>query len=139
MPRAGWVKPVSDRRLSDLVSVGELTRVFPPALVDEVIAEAGPEARIVALAGCATHAMFDVEVGGCSTSEMALAEPLLDRLEPGMVLLADRGFYSYAMWRRAAAAGADLLWRAKTGLRPTYLETLQDGSWLAQIRPSNDK
>src|SRR6478752_1070154 len=41
MPRAGWVKPESDRRLSDLVSVGVLMRVFPPGLVDEVIAEAG--------------------------------------------------------------------------------------------------
>ena len=41
MPRSGWVKPVSDRRLSDLVSVGLLTRVFPPALVDEVIAGVG--------------------------------------------------------------------------------------------------
>ena len=41
MPRAGWMKPESDRRLSDLVSVGVLTRVFPPGLVDEVIAEAG--------------------------------------------------------------------------------------------------
>jgi hypothetical protein len=41
MPRAGWVKPESDRRLSDLVSVGVLTRVFPPGVVDEVIAEAG--------------------------------------------------------------------------------------------------
>src|SRR3954449_9132601 len=41
MPRAGWKKPVSDRRLSDLVSVGVLTRVFPPGLVDEVIAEVG--------------------------------------------------------------------------------------------------
>jgi len=41
MPRAGWVKPVSDRRLSDLVSVRVLTRVFPPRLVDEVIAEVG--------------------------------------------------------------------------------------------------
>ena len=40
MPRAGWVKPVSDRRLSDLASVGVLTRVFPPELVDEVIAAA---------------------------------------------------------------------------------------------------
>jgi hypothetical protein len=30
-----------DRRLSDLVSVGVLTRVFPAALVDEVIEEAG--------------------------------------------------------------------------------------------------
>ncbi len=41
MPRAGWKKPESDRRLSDLVSVGVLTRVFPPTLVDEVIAQEG--------------------------------------------------------------------------------------------------
>ncbi len=41
MPRAGWRKPESDRRLSDLVSVGVLTRVFPPELVDEVVAETG--------------------------------------------------------------------------------------------------
>src|SRR5450830_882765 len=41
MPRAGCKKPESDRRLSDLVSVGVLTRVFPPGLVDEVIADAG--------------------------------------------------------------------------------------------------
>src|SRR6476469_7490080 len=41
MPHAGWRKPESDRRLSDLVSVGVLTRVFPPGLVDEVIAGAG--------------------------------------------------------------------------------------------------
>ena len=41
MPRAGWKKPDSDRRLSDLVSVGVLTRVFPPGLVAEVIAAAG--------------------------------------------------------------------------------------------------
>ena len=41
MLRAGWRKPESDRRLSDLVSVGVLTRVFPPDLVDEVIAGTG--------------------------------------------------------------------------------------------------
>src|SRR5680860_1013096 len=41
MPRAGWVKPLSETRLSDLVSVGLLTRVFPPDLVAEVIAAAG--------------------------------------------------------------------------------------------------
>ncbi|KJF15756.1 hypothetical protein AXFE_34010 [Acidithrix ferrooxidans] len=41
IPRAGWVKPVTDRRLSDLVSVGVLTRVFPADLVDKVIAAAG--------------------------------------------------------------------------------------------------
>jgi Insertion element 4 transposase N-terminal len=41
VPRSGWVKPVSDRRLSDVVSVGLLTRVFPPDVVDAAIAEYG--------------------------------------------------------------------------------------------------
>ena len=41
MPRHGWRKPESDRRLSDLVSIGVLMRVFPPGVVDEVIAECG--------------------------------------------------------------------------------------------------
>lgn len=41
MPRAGQRKPFSDSRLTDHVSIGVLTRVFPPELVDGVIAEAG--------------------------------------------------------------------------------------------------
>ena len=41
MPRPGWRKPESDRRLSDAVSVGVLTKVFPPEVVDEVIATCG--------------------------------------------------------------------------------------------------
>jgi len=266
MPRAGWVKPESDRRLSDLVSVGVLTRVFPPGLVDEVIAEVGrteqrhrslparvmayfsigmalfsegsyadvlaqltdglswasgwqesysppsksaifqarvrlgseplaalfervakpiggeeapgvwlagrrlvaidgtcldvadtiantthfgrpgvnkgeqaafPQARIVALAECGTHAVFAAEIGKYSQSEATLTEPLLDRLKPGMVLLADRGFFSYALWRKAIGTGADLLWRVRTdqaGPKPTHVEDLVDGSWLAHLR-----
>ncbi len=55
-----------------------------------------------------------LEFGKYSESEASLTEPLLGRLEPGMVLLADRGFFSYALWRRAIATGADLLWRART-------------------------
>lgn len=41
MPRAGWVKPQDDQRLSDHVALGVLTRTFPPRLVDEVLAETG--------------------------------------------------------------------------------------------------
>jgi hypothetical protein len=41
VPRAGWVKPETDQRLSDHISIGVLTRVFPPELVDRVVAEAG--------------------------------------------------------------------------------------------------
>ncbi|MQA04136.1 MAG: IS4 family transposase, partial [Streptosporangiales bacterium] len=266
MPRAGWKKPESERRLSDLVSVGVLTRVFPPGLVDDVIAEVGrteqrhrslparvmayfsigmalysegsdedvlaqltdglswtsgwqetysppsksaifqararlgseplaavfervarpigaeqtpgvwlagrrmvaidgtcldiadttsnaahfgrpgvnkgeqaafPQARGVALAECGTHAVFAAEIGKYAQSEATLTGPLLDRLEPGMLLLADRGFFSYALWRKAIATGADLLWRVRTdkaGPKPSHLEDLPDGSWLAHLR-----
>src|SRR5215204_184384 len=266
MPRAGWKKPETERRLSDLVSVGVLTRVFPPELVDEVIAEVGrteqrhrslparvmayfsigmalysdgsyedvlaqltdglswasgwqetysppsksaifqararlgaeplaalfervakpiggeqtpgvwlagrrlvaidgmcldvadtpanhdhfgrpgvnkgeqaafPQARVVALAECGTHAVFAAQIGTYAQTEATLAERLLDRLEPGMLLTADRGFFSYALWRKAIATGADLLWRARTDKsapKPTHVEDLPDGSWLAHLR-----
>lgn len=266
MPRAGWRKPESGRRLSDLVSVGVLTRVFPPELVDDVIASAGrteqrhrslparvmayfsigmalysegsyedvlaqltdglswasgwqesytppsksaifqarvrlgsqplaalfervaepigagstsgvwlagrrmvavdgtcldvadtsvnaehfgrpgvnkgeqaafPQARVVALAECGTHAIFAANVGTYAESEATLTESLLDRLEPGMLLTADRGFFSYALWRKAIGTGAEQLWRVrsdKAGPKPTHLEDLPDGSWLAHLR-----
>jgi hypothetical protein len=268
MPRAGWKKSVSERRLSDLVSVGVLTRTFPPAVVDEVIAAAGrkeqrhrslpartmayfavgmalhsegsyedvlglltdglawaepgvepvrlpsksaifqardrlgfepvkalfdrvarplatgetpgsflagrrmvaidgttfdvadtvgndgffgrpgvakgersafPQARVVAVAECGTHAMFDAEIGAYTTSEVALSKPLIDRLKPGMVLLADRGFTGFALWKQAAATGADLLWRAKTNTNPRQIEAFDDGSWLGELRANNSK
>src|SRR5699024_6702444 len=66
MPRSGWRKPVTERRLSDLVSVGLLTRVFPPALVDEVIASTGrTEQRRRALPARAM-AYFAVGMALCS-------------------------------------------------------------------------
>lgn len=266
MPRSGWKKPASDRRLSDLVSVGLLTRVFPADLVDEVIAASGrtqvrnrslparvvayfsigmalyaegsyedvyaeltdglswasgwrtsfatpsksaifqararlgsepvrelfvrvakplatpempeaflagrrlvavdgtcldvadtaenaeffgrpgsgrgeqsafPQARLVAVAECATHAVLDAAVGPCSTSEIELARQVLARLQPGMLLLADRGFYGFRLWEQAAARGADLLWRVGKNLKPRHVQTLPDGSWLALIAPSS--
>ncbi len=41
MPRAGWVKPRDDQRLSDHVALGVLTRTFPPELVDAVVTHTG--------------------------------------------------------------------------------------------------
>ena len=45
MPRAGWVKPPTGQRLSDHISIGVLTRVFPPQLVDAVVEAAGRAER----------------------------------------------------------------------------------------------
>src|SRR5215218_5495639 len=86
MPRAGWVKPVSDRRLSDLVSVGLLTRVFPPDVVDAVIAGAGRTeqrhrslpARVMAYfaVGMALHSEGSYEdVLGLLTDGLAWSQP----------------------------------------------------------------
>ena len=262
MPRAGWRKPESDRRLSDLVSVGLLAKVFPPEVIDAAVADCGrveqrsrvlparsvayfamgmalhadgsyedvlacmtdglawasrgdiparlatkaaishardrlgseplallfdrvaqplatgstpgcwlagrrmvaidgtcldladtpandgffgrpgvmkgersafPQARVVALAECGTHAMFDAVVGKYTTSEPELSRQLVARLQPGMVCLADRGFYRFTTWAQAAATGADLLWRVKDNLRLDPVEDLADGSWLAHV------
>ena len=54
-----------------------------------------PQARVVALAECGTHAMFDAVIGPYTTSENKLTTGLLDSLEEGMLCLADRGFYSF--------------------------------------------
>ena len=56
-----------------------------------------------------------------------------------LVALAECVFYSFTLWRRAIATDADLLWWAKTGLRPQHLQTLDDDTWRAQIRPSGEK
>ncbi len=261
MPRAGWLKPVSDRRLSDLVSVGVLTRTFPPDLVDEVIAECGrtelrnrslparvmayfaigmamhsegsyedvlslltdglswagdgepvrlpsksaifqarvrlgfepvqalfervaqplatagaagswlarrrlvaidgtcldvadtvdnavffgrpgvnkgeqaafPQARVVGLVECGTHAIFDAVTGPCSTGEVTLSRELVGRLQPGMLCLADRGFYGFSLWHKAQATGADLLWRMRASQRLDPIEILADGSYLSKV------
>jgi hypothetical protein len=266
MPRAGWVKPESPRRLSDVVSVGVVTKVFPADLVDEVVAECGrteqrnrslparvmsyfaiglalhadgsyedvlglmtdglswadgdgpvrlpsksgisqarerlgseplhalfdrvarplavvdtpgcwlagrrmvaidgmtldvadsevnaaefgrpgvskgeqsafPQARVVAIAECGTRAMFDAVVGPYTTGENTMAVELVERLEPGMVLLADRGFCGYPLWDKAQATGADLLWRAKSDIKPRHVETLSDGTWIGELRPGGN-
>ncbi len=264
MPRAGWVKPATDQRLSDHISIGVLTRVFPPELVDRVVAEAGrtearhrllparvvvyyvlglalfsqasyeevmrdlveglswasgwaqswnvptkaamfkalarlgpeplralfgevavplataqtrgawyrgwrlmsidgtcldvadtpanaaefgrpgsgrgegagafPQVRLVGLAECGTHALTGAAVGACTTGETTLTRDLLPVLGEGMLVLADRNFYSFDLWNQARATGAELLWRTKAGHVLPAHERLPDGSYLSRLR-----
>jgi len=53
-----------------------------------------------------------------------------------MLCLADRYFFGYALWRKAAATGADLLWRVKSNLRLPRTAVLEDGSCLSVAYPS---
>ena len=263
MPRAGWVKPETNQRLSDHISIGVLTRVFPPELVDRVVAETGrkevrhrllparvvvyyvlglalfseasyeevmrnlveglswasgwekawnvptkaslfkartrlgpkplaalfgavavpmateetkgafyrswrlmsidgtcldladtadneehfgrpgsgrgegrgafPQVRVVALAESGTHALLAANPGPLSEGETTLARGLLSALGPGMLVLADRNFYSFKLWNEARATGAELLWRTKSNHVLPVEERLADGSYLSVL------
>ena len=266
MPRAGWVKPESDQRLSDHISLGVLTRVFPPEVIDEVLAECGrvevrhrllparvvvyyvlglalfstssyeevmrmlvaghswasgwsrewsvptkaalfqarkrlgaeplralfdkavvpladpqvaggfyrswrlmsmdglcldvtdteanverfgrpassrgqgrggafPQVRVLGLAECGSHTIIDAAVGSYRQGEQTLAEAVLRSLLPGMLLLADRGFFSYPLWAKARRTGADLLWRIKSNAVLPVDKRYSDGSFASRIYP----
>jgi hypothetical protein len=97
---------------------------------------AGPALRLVTLIACGTRGVLDAVFGpvrGRGTGEQALARDLLRAVRPGMLLLADRNFYGYALWNAAAATGADLLWRVKASLHLPAVAELPDGSRLARV------
>jgi Transposase DDE domain len=81
---------------------------------------------------CGTHALLDAVFDGWGqVDELTLARRAIDRLEPGMLLLADRNFPGYDLWGRATASGADLLWRFRRNLIFTPVRRLPDGSFLS--------
>lgn len=269
MPRAGWVKPRSDQRLSDHISIGVLTRTYPPELVDRVLAQSGrseqrkrllpaqtmvyyamalalfsegsyeevmrnlvegldwsagwrggwqvpskvaiskararlgaeplrslyeqaarplatpksegafcgglrlmaidgttldladtaaneaafgrpgsgrgegrgayPQLRAVGLAECGTHAITGVALGPIKRGEGSLAAQLWGSLEPGMLLLADRGFWGFKAFKAAQASGAELLWRVRKSLILPVEEILGDGSYRSRVYASTDR
>jgi len=97
---------------------------------------ASPALRLVTLMACGTRGVLDAVFGpvrGKGTGEQALAARLLGSLHAGMVVLADRNFYSYALWQAAAGTRADLLWRVKASMHLPVVAELPDGSWLTHI------
>jgi len=87
----GWRMVAIDGSCLDVADTPDNDAFFGRPGVSKGDKSAFPQARVVALAECGTHAIFDAAVGPYTTSEVALAEALLGRLQPGMLLLADRG------------------------------------------------
>jgi hypothetical protein len=92
-----------------------------------------PQLRLVGVAECATHALFGLAMGPVSKGETTLARDLLGSLSDGMLVLADRGFFSFDLWNEARATGAELLWRTKAGHILPVDERLGDGSYLSHL------
>ncbi len=95
-----------------------------------------PKIRFVALLENGTHVLWAARMDKYSTDELTLAESVVPALRKGMLCLADRFFPSHKLWQKAAATGADLLWRTRQNARLEIDRRLPDGSYLSRIYPS---
>jgi hypothetical protein len=99
-----------------------------------------PQARLLGLVECGTHVVTAAELAPYAHSEQRMAQKILStRLDPKMVVLADRNFYSFKLWRIACASGAKLLWRVKTNLKLEIEQALPDGSYLSTAYDHQDR
>jgi hypothetical protein len=94
-----------------------------------------PQVRAACLVELGTHAVFDARLEPYKVSETKLIEEMFSALRPGMLVLADRGVYSFHRWRGAVDTGADLLWRVPSNLILRPVEGLTDGSYIAEVIP----
>jgi len=94
-----------------------------------------PKVRVVTLAECGTRALIAARQGSYATCQKALTVELLPLLGGGMLILADRNFAGYDLWGRAAATGADLLWRVGSIFSLPVVTVLADGSYLSSLTP----
>ena len=94
-----------------------------------------PLVKLVALVEVGTHALLRVAFNNAYTAEVVLAERLLPALDPGMLVLEDRGFVGYAWWRQVQATGADVLCRLRMDIGLPCMKRLKDGSFLSVLKP----
>lgn len=98
-----------------------------------------PQIRLVGLLENGTHLLFRAVLGGYRAAEVQLTQELLPSLRAGMLCLADRGFYSFALWQQALATGSHLLWRVKKDIRLPGGKRLSDGSYLSRVYPADSR
>ena len=74
-----------------------------------------------------------MQLGTIYQGERELAKPLISSFTPDMLITADRGFFSFQMWRDCLDSGAALVWRVSSTVRLPVLRALPDGSYLSEI------
>jgi hypothetical protein len=94
-----------------------------------------PAVRVVAFAECGTHAIIDAALGTWHTSEHTLVGEVVRSFGPDMLILADRGIYSYEFWEQARTTGADLLFRVGANMNLAVIERYPDGSYRSVLLP----
>jgi hypothetical protein len=100
---------------------------------------AWPQAQLVGLCECGTHAVCDAGLWPYNHDEERGARRLLRSVTEGMLLLSDMGLHSFDLLVATLARGAHVLNRVPSHVKPQVIETLADGTQLVRLRPSDGK
>jgi hypothetical protein len=95
-----------------------------------------PQVRKLSLVEVGTHVEVAFVAKGikqAQSGEQRLAPGLFRHLRPDMLLVWDRGFFSYLLWEGVVTRGCQLLARARGGLVLPVQQALADGSYLSQL------
>jgi len=95
-----------------------------------------PQVRKLSLVEVGTHVEFAICMASYRTSEKAMFPKLLPHLHPGILLLCDRGFFSYSLWKSVTSRGVHILARVTKSMILKPIKRLSDGSYLAKVYPS---
>jgi len=96
-----------------------------------------PQAKLITLLEVGTHVVFDLLIRPHQRHELIPGLALVRRsVRRGMLVLWDRGFYSFSMLRAILDQGAHFLGRAKANIVLEPVRRLSDGSYLADVYPS---
>jgi hypothetical protein len=96
-----------------------------------------PQAKIITLLEIGTHAIVDLVVRPHQRHELAAGLQLIGRsLTAGMLVLWDRGFYSFRTLEAIVKRRAEFLGRVNRRVVLEPLKRLRDGSFLAEVYPS---
>jgi hypothetical protein len=97
-----------------------------------------PQIRKLSLVEVGTHVELAFALKGIGqpeSGEQSMAPALFRHLRPDMLLIWDRGFFSYRLWRQVTATGVQVLARVQSRLVLRPVQRFSDGSYLAYLYP----
>ena len=134
----GWRLMAIDGTTFDMPDTPQNDRIFGRGR-NPFAADAYPQVRVLVLCELGTHTICDVAFRPYCSREQTMVPHLLRSLQPGMLLLWDRGFFGSDLVTSVLDRGCQLLARVKTRqLMFQRQQTLADGSYLSTIAPSDD-
>ena len=92
-----------------------------------------PQVRKLSLVELGTHVEVAFQIKPCTTSEQAMLPSVLRRMTPDMLLIWDRNFFSYSLWKTLNSREIKVLTRVRANLILRPIQRLADGSYLAKI------